>query len=66
MVCLSLASLMLSGATPAGAAIKKSPAQIAAESNAIAERREACRLEAVEKKLSVLQRRKYIKECMAR
>lgn len=53
-------------ATPGHAAMKKSPAQIAAESEAIAARRETCRLEAVAKKLSTWKRHKYIQACMAR
>jgi hypothetical protein len=58
--------LGVGGAAAQTPAQQKSPAQLAAESNAIAEKHEACRLEAIEKKISVVKRHSYIKTCMKR
>lgn len=44
----------------------KSPAEIAAASEKIAEKREACRLEAKAQKLSAYQRHKYRVACLKR
>lgn len=63
---LTLAMMLGVGAATAQTPQQKSPAQLAAESNAIAEKHEACRLEAIEKKVSVIKRHGYIKTCMKR
>jgi len=42
----------------------RSPGEIAAVSRLLAQRKESCRLEAKEQKLTFLKRRKYVRECM--
>jgi hypothetical protein len=48
------------------AARHKSPAEIAAASEALAIKREACRLRAQEQKLTFGKRRKFIRDCVTR
>jgi hypothetical protein len=43
-----------------------SPSEIAATSEAMIEKQEACRKESRQQKLSYLKRRKFIKSCMSR
>jgi hypothetical protein len=42
----------------------RSPAEIAAKSELVAEQHESCRLQAKERRLHLLKRRRFMRECM--
>jgi len=65
-ICAGLFIVAAMQAAAAQTAKPKSPHEIAAASEAIALKRETCRLEAKEKKLSFNERRKYVKDCVGR
>lgn len=62
---LLMTSMALIALTPrVQAAAPKSPAEIAAASKALAEKREACRLQAKTQKLSFAKRRQFLRTCV--
>lgn len=66
LACACLLTTLAIHAAAAQAAKPKSPAEIAKASEQLAEKRETCRLQALEQKLSFTKRRKYIRDCVKR